>query len=103
VWEVTENVSGAPQRAYNIALPSTLGSTADISTLTPVGVPNIAGSYLLTSELGAANGVAQLNGSGLVPVTEGGTGASTAAGAIAALGLTAAQTSAAYTQRAFAV
>ena len=103
VWEVVENVSGAPQRGYSIALPSTLGSTVDISTLTPVGTPGIAGSYLLASQLGAANGAAQLNGSGLLPVTEGGTGAGTTAGALAAFGLTATQASAAYTQRAFAV
>jgi hypothetical protein len=103
VWGVTENVSGAAQRSYGIALPSTLGGTVDISTLTPVGTPNIPGTYLTVSQLGAANGPAQLNGSGLLPVTEGGTGAGTTAGALAALGLTAAQTSAAYTQRAFAV
>ncbi len=103
VWEVTEAVSGAPQRSYGIALPSSLGSAADISTLTPVAVPAPSSPYLLASQLGAAGGAAQLNGSGFTPVSEGGTGAGTTAGALAALGLTAAQTSAAYTQRAFAV
>jgi hypothetical protein len=103
VWAVTEAVSGAAQRSYGIALPSTLGSSVDISTLTPVGTPNIPGTYLTVSQLGTAGGPAQLNGSGLLPVSEGGTGAGTTAGAVAALGLTAAQTSATYTQRVFAV
>lgn len=103
VWEVQENVSGAAERSYYIALPSTLGSTVDVSTLTPVSTPGATSAYLLASQLGTANGAALLNGSALLPVTEGGTGAGTATGAIAALGLTPAQTSAAYTQRAFAV
>jgi hypothetical protein len=95
VWQVVENVSGAPSRSYAIALPSTLGSTVDISTLTPVAVPAVTSPYLLASQLGTANGPAQLNGSGLVPVTEGGTGAATAQAALVALGL-------AYQQRVFA-
>ena len=103
VWGVTENVSGALARSYGIALPSTLGSTVDISTLTPVGTPNIPGTYLTVSQLGTAGGPAQLNGSALLPVSEGGTGAGTTAGALAALGLTAAPVASVYQQRVFAV
>jgi hypothetical protein len=103
LWGVTESVSGAPQRVYGIALPSTLGSSVDISTLTPVGTPNIPGTYLTVSQLGTAGGPAQLNGSALLPVSEGGTGAGTTAGALAALGLTAAPAAATYAQRVFAV
>jgi hypothetical protein len=103
LWGVTENVSGAPQRVYGIALPSTLGSTVDISTLTPVGTPNIPGTYLTVAQLGTAGGPAQLNGSALLPVSEGGTGAGTTAGALAALGLTAAPVASVYQQRVFAV
>ena len=86
LWGVTEAVSGTSQRSYSIALPSTLGSTVDISTLTPQGTPGTTSRYLLASQLGAANGAAELNGSGLLPVTEGGTGAGTAAAALAGLG-----------------
>lgn len=103
LWQVTENVSGAPARSYAIALPSSLGSTADISTLTPQGTPGTPSLYLLASQLGAANGAAQLNGSGVLPISEGGTGANTAAGALASLGVPAALTAATYTQRVFAV
>jgi hypothetical protein len=96
VWGVTENVSGATARSYAIALPSSLGETVDISTLTPVTPGPVVSSYLLASTLGEANGVAQLNGDALVPVTEGGTGASTAAAAVAAIGALAEPTGGSY-------
>lgn len=95
VWNVTENVSGALARSYSIALPSTLGGTVDISTLTPVTPQAAMSPYVLTSQLGTPNGPAQLNGSGFLPVSEGGTGANSAAGLLASIG-------AAYFQRTFA-
>jgi hypothetical protein len=100
LWNVTENVSGAPPRSYSIALPST--GTVDISTLTPQAIPGTPSPYLLASQLGAANGAAQLGSGGFLPISEGGTGASTAAGALAALGVPSV-TASVYTQRAFAV
>jgi hypothetical protein len=44
------------------------------------------GRYVQTSEIGSASGVASLNPSGLVPITEGGTGAASAGAALTALG-----------------
>jgi hypothetical protein len=86
LWQVTENVGGAGQRSYAIALPSTLDPTVDISTLTPVFPVPPVNWALLPSQLGVPNGAAQLNSSGVLPVSEGGTGADAAAGALAALG-----------------
>jgi len=102
-WNVVETVSGAAPRTYSIALPSTLGSTVDISTLTPLATPGTPSLYLLASQLGTASGPAQLNSSGYLPISEGGTGATTAAGALAALGVPSITTASVYTQRAFAV
>lgn len=96
VWQVTENVSGAPARSYAVALPSTLGSTVDISTLTPVTVPSETTTYILGSALGEPDGPAQLNSGGLVPIAQGGTDAGSAQAALVNLG-------AAYQQRVFAV
>jgi hypothetical protein len=50
----------------------------------PLG--SLDGRYVLASQIGADSGVASLNSSGLVPITEGGTGAATAAAALTALG-----------------
>ena len=47
---------------------------------------SLDGRYVLTSQIGTDSGVASLNSSGLVPITEGGTGAATAAAALTALG-----------------
>ncbi len=45
-WNVTESISGAPQRSYSIALPHSLGSTVDLSTLTPAGAVPPGAAYL---------------------------------------------------------
>lgn len=85
-YTVTELISGTQTRIYAIQLPHTLGSTVDISTLTPVApVPSVS-PYLLVSQLGTANGPALLNGSAVLPVSEGGTGASTVSAGLSALG-----------------
>lgn len=85
-WTVTENISGGPLRTYQVLLPHTLGTTADIATLTPVASPAVESPYLLASQLGTANGPAQLNGSALLPVAQGGTGGGTAPLARAGIG-----------------
>lgn len=43
-WRVDEQPSGGPRRTYWIDLPSTLGSTVDLSTLAPVSAPDGTGS-----------------------------------------------------------
>jgi hypothetical protein len=50
LWQVTESVSGTGQRVYSVALPHTLGSTVDISTLTPLGMVGTPSLYLLASQ-----------------------------------------------------
>ncbi|MBR8638614.1 hypothetical protein KEF29_03195 [Streptomyces tuirus] len=53
-WRVDEQPSGAPRRTYWIALPSTLGATVDLSTLSPVSEPD--GSGTSTPPTGPAGG-----------------------------------------------
>lgn len=53
-WRVDEQPSGGPRRTYWIALPSTLGSTVDLSALSPVSEPD--GSGTSTPPTGPAGG-----------------------------------------------
>src|ERR1700683_3802617 len=66
-WNVNEEIPDLG-RDYSILLPSTLGGTADISDLSPVSVVTAVSSYVLVSEVGAPDGVAELDGTGHVPV-----------------------------------
>lgn len=68
-YSFSENITGA-SRNFLISLPSTLGSKVDISSITPVVFIDAPSSYVLSSEVGAANGVAELDSHGLVPLTE---------------------------------
>ncbi|MFD5795614.1 hypothetical protein ACFWIO_19150 [Streptomyces diastatochromogenes] len=45
-WRVDEQPAGGQRRTYWIALPSTLGATVDLSTLSPVSEPDGSGSSL---------------------------------------------------------
>lgn len=53
-WRVDEQPSGGPRRTYWIDLPSTLGSTVDLSTLAPASEPD--GSGTSTPPTGPAGG-----------------------------------------------
>lgn len=53
-WRVDEQPSGGPRRTYWIDLPSTLGATVDLSTLSPVSEPD--GSGTSTPPSGPAGG-----------------------------------------------
>lgn len=68
-WLVTEEIQGEVPRNYSIAVPHTAGSL-DLATVAPV-IPQAATfSYVLSSAVGAPNGVASLDGSGLVPASQ---------------------------------
>lgn len=68
-WKMTTNFSGAFDLEF--ALPASLAPTTDITVLSPaLPNPDPVYSYILVSARGAANGVAALDSSGFVPLTQ---------------------------------
>jgi hypothetical protein len=68
-YRVAERIRGARPRSYNIEVPA--GSpTLDLALVAPVVDPAAVTAYLLTSQLGAALGVASLDADGQVPLSQ---------------------------------
>lgn len=68
-WEVRENFDGG--RTFDISLPTNLAPTVDLSTIAPaLTAPITTYSYVLLSAVGAPTGVASLDSSGYVPVSQ---------------------------------
>ena len=66
-WEVAENFDDG--RTFLISLPANLAPTVDLSTLAPaLPSPAPTYSYVLTSAIGVATGVAPLDSNALVPL-----------------------------------
>lgn len=85
-YQVTERITNAPIRTYSINVPYTAaGATIDLATLAPVVAPVLSTNYVLLTSVGAANGVASLDGTGKVPAAQiaGGGGSAIAISTIA--------------------
>lgn len=68
-WTMTPNFLGAFPLTF--ALPASLAPSTDITVLSPaLPDPDPVYSYVLVSAVGAPGGVAALNGSGVVPLTQ---------------------------------
>jgi hypothetical protein len=68
-WKMLPNFEGAFDLEF--ALPASLAPTTDITVLSPaLPNPDPVFSYLLVSARGAPNGVAALDASGFVPLTQ---------------------------------
>ena len=68
-WTLTPNFTGA--FGLEFALPASLAPSADITTLSPaLPNPDPVYSYVLVSAVGAPNGVAGLDSSGFVPLSQ---------------------------------
>ena len=68
-WNLTPNFTGA--FGLSFALPASLAPSADITTLSPaLPNPDPVYSYVLVSAVGAPNGVAGLDASGFVPLSQ---------------------------------
>ena len=68
-WTMTPNFDGA--FSLEFALPASLAPTTDITTLSPaLPSPDPVYSYVLVSAVGAPNGVAGLDASGYVPLSQ---------------------------------
>jgi hypothetical protein len=85
VWNCTEYITGIAPAAYSFSLAYATASTQDISTLETITDAPETSTYVPTANIGQPSGVAGLNSSGHVPVTQGGTGAGTASAAFNAL------------------
>ena len=57
-WQVTEKLNNEPDRTYSVIVPYNLGSTIDLSTLAPVAASTATGTYVLSTQVGIAGGVA---------------------------------------------
>jgi len=68
-WTMTPNFDGA--FSLEFALPASLAPTTDITVLSPaLPNPDPVYSYVLVSAVGAPNGVAALDSSGYVPLSQ---------------------------------
>src|SRR6185369_6600892 len=70
-YSVTEKLSGHIEpNMYNVMVPYNQGSTIDLTDLAPVPAVTAPPIYVLLSQVGLANGVASLDGSGNVPLAQ---------------------------------
>lgn len=68
-YKVEEAFSGG--RTYYVELPANLAPTVDLTTLAPaLSSPETVYSYVLLDSVGAPTGVASLDSSGFVPLTQ---------------------------------
>jgi hypothetical protein len=72
VWNVIERTtSRSYSRSYNVLIPyNAPGGTVALASLAPVVTPPSPTLYVLQSSVGAANGVASLDGTGNVPLSQ---------------------------------
>src|SRR6185369_15475302 len=72
VWNVVERTtSRSYSRTYNVLIPyNAPGGTVALASLSPVVNPPSPTLYVLQSSVGAANGVASLDGTGNVPLSQ---------------------------------
>lgn len=69
LWQLAQNLTGVNNVTYQFALPGAT-SPVNLATLAPVSNPGNAVAYVSLSAVGAAGGVAKLDGTGNVPADE---------------------------------
>jgi hypothetical protein len=71
VWNVTTKIAGQRKPAWNFSLPSSgAPGPVTLSSLAPAVAVGTSSSYLLGNQLGAVNGVAELDSGGLLLTAE---------------------------------
>lgn len=70
-YQVTERIVGAEPRTYNVAVPAAAaGGTVDLAALAPAVAGPALVSYVLAAAVGAPSGVASLDATGQVPLSQ---------------------------------
>lgn len=71
-WTVSESIKGRPAiRRYSVVIPyNAPGGTIDLTALSPVPPVNTPNIYVLLSSVGTPDGVASLDGTGNVPLSQ---------------------------------